>query len=395
VSHNYFTHYDKEKSFSLNDLQHICAKSVEQFIEMLSNLDLNDTRGLVIAIGTGGTISMSKTTSGVGNAQLSANTMDYSAVLQYIDPKMVEIMDVQNLDTFNIDSSQFTFAHVHDLVVVTTYIFDHLSEKIKQRFIGFVIFHGTDTLEMSSSYYAFQMGKGLPFPVVFTGAQVPMSEIRSDAHHNIHYALETVERMHKLNRCDAVVAFGNKTVLAVASKKVSPTNRSGFDSPVGRVMDETGSIMQDEGLPSWIRSAPTKNSFFPQPFCGDSTGLFLLSPVISPNKEYLKSMLYNEAVTGVVVSVYGGGTLHDDYIDLLVQLRKDRDIPVFSWNASDPLFEGGYESAVRLREVEIHSLKMSLSAIYAKFELLWRLHEGNSGSIIREMQKNFIGEVVK
>ena len=53
---------------------------------------------------------------------------------------------------------------------------------------GFVIVHGTDTMAYSSAALSFML-ENLGKPVIFTGSQKPMAEIRSDAIGNLQGAL--------------------------------------------------------------------------------------------------------------------------------------------------------------------------------------------------------------
>lgn len=57
------------------------------------------------------------------------------------------------------------------------------------RFDGFVVLHGTDTMAFTASALSFML-HGLSKPVIFTGAQLPISEPRSDARENLITALE-------------------------------------------------------------------------------------------------------------------------------------------------------------------------------------------------------------
>ncbi len=52
------------------------------------------------------------------------------------------------------------------------------------RYDGFVVLHGTDTLAYSASALSFML-EGLGKPVVFTGAQIPLCELRSDGRDNL------------------------------------------------------------------------------------------------------------------------------------------------------------------------------------------------------------------
>jgi L-asparaginase len=55
-------------------------------------------------------------------------------------------------------------------------------------FDGFVVLHGTDTMAYSASALSFML-EGLSKPVIFTGAQVPLSEIYNDAKRNLIVAI--------------------------------------------------------------------------------------------------------------------------------------------------------------------------------------------------------------
>ena len=57
------------------------------------------------------------------------------------------------------------------------------------RFDGFVILHGTDTMSYSASALSFML-ENLDKPVIFTGAQIPLCEIRSDGYNNIVASVE-------------------------------------------------------------------------------------------------------------------------------------------------------------------------------------------------------------
>ena len=57
------------------------------------------------------------------------------------------------------------------------------------KFDGFVVLHGTDTMAFSASALSFML-EGLTKPVIFTGAQLPVGMMRSDARENLLTAIE-------------------------------------------------------------------------------------------------------------------------------------------------------------------------------------------------------------
>lgn len=64
-----------------------------------------------------------------------------------------------------------------------------LIEKEYERFDGFVVLHGSDTMAFTASALSFML-EGLQKPVVLTGSQLPINEIRTDAKENLITALE-------------------------------------------------------------------------------------------------------------------------------------------------------------------------------------------------------------
>ncbi|MGM9810733.1 MAG: asparaginase [Paludibacteraceae bacterium] len=63
-------------------------------------------------------------------------------------------------------------------------VYDHYGE-----YDGFVILHGTDTMSYSASALSFML-ENLNKPVVFTGSQLPIGTLRSDAKENLLTAIE-------------------------------------------------------------------------------------------------------------------------------------------------------------------------------------------------------------
>lgn len=92
---------------------------------------------------------------------------------------------------------------------------------------GFVVLHGTDTMAYTASALSCML-QGLRKPVIVTGAQVPMGEVRSDALQNLITALQ-------LAACDEIsevaLYFNQRLLRGNRSSKVSTQRYDAFDSP--------------------------------------------------------------------------------------------------------------------------------------------------------------------
>ena len=96
-----------------------------------------------------------------------------------------------------------------------------------QDYDGFVVLHGTDTMAYTASALSFML-RGLRKPVILTGSQVPLSEVRSDALQNIVTSLQ-------LAACGALsevaLYFNQRLLRGNRSTKVSAERFQAFDSP--------------------------------------------------------------------------------------------------------------------------------------------------------------------
>jgi len=92
---------------------------------------------------------------------------------------------------------------------------------------GFVVLHGTDTLAYTASALSFQL-RGLRKPVVVTGSQVPLVELRNDARENLVNALLIAGTS---DIPEVLVSFGARLLRGNRAVKVSSDGFDAFESP--------------------------------------------------------------------------------------------------------------------------------------------------------------------
>ena len=125
---------------------------------------------------TGGTIAMHFEKGGT-----DLNPEKWSEVLYKEMPELQQIANISIQNVFFEDSSDI---NQHHWKVLGEQIFDAI-----EQYDGFVILHGTDTMAYTASALSFAL-RNLSKPVILTGSQVPMSNIRSDARRNLINAVE-------------------------------------------------------------------------------------------------------------------------------------------------------------------------------------------------------------
>lgn len=142
-----------------------------------SNKSMVEKQSAVLLIFTGGTISMSE-----NPATGALRPIDFER-LQELMPELkqtgIHIKSIPFLPL--IDSS--------DVHPVTWEKIALCIEENYADFDGFVVLHGTDTMAYSASALSFML-QNLSKPVIFTGAQLPIGMMRSDAKENLLTAIE-------------------------------------------------------------------------------------------------------------------------------------------------------------------------------------------------------------
>lgn len=92
---------------------------------------------------------------------------------------------------------------------------------------GFIVLHGTDTMAYTASALSFML-EGIAKPVILTGSQIPLCEVRNDARENIITALQIAAGYDIPEVC---LYFGGKLFRGCRSVKTSSDTLDAFQSP--------------------------------------------------------------------------------------------------------------------------------------------------------------------
>ncbi len=96
-----------------------------------------------------------------------------------------------------------------------------------EHYDGFIILHGTDTLAYTSSALSFML-QGLQKPVIVTGSQIPLSELRNDAQDNLITALILAGHYDIPEVC---LYFNGRLLRGNRATKIKSSGFDAFDSP--------------------------------------------------------------------------------------------------------------------------------------------------------------------
>lgn len=184
-------------------------------------------------------------------------------------------------------------------------------EKHYFHFDGFVILHGTDTMAYTASALSFMM-ENLGKPVILTGAQVPISELRSDGRDNLlgavyiagHYCIPEV-----------TLFFNNKLFRGNRSVKLSADSFDAFGSPnLPPLVTMAVNIKV-----SWesIYRPTALSAFRVHANLNRNVGLLRLFPGITSATVHA---FLQPPMEGVVLETYGAGNCPSDRKDILEEI---------------------------------------------------------------------------
>ena len=174
----------------------------------------------ILIIYTGGTIGM------IDNPETHAlKPFDFSHLMENV-PKVKKLNYVIDNLQFDqpIDSSDMNLEH-----------WKHIARSIADNYDsydGFVVLHGTDTMAYTASALSFML-QGLSKPVIITGSQLPIGEVRTDGEENLITALQIAAARADDGRPmvqEVAILFENYLWRGVRSTKRSADHFNAFKS---------------------------------------------------------------------------------------------------------------------------------------------------------------------
>lgn len=224
-------------------------------------------------------------------------------------PVLRKIAEIETRILFNLDSSDMQPHHWVELAETIHHALPNYD--------GIVVVHGTDTMAYTASALAFLL-PGLDRPVVLTGAQKPLTDVRTDARANL------VDACHLATLAipEVGIAFDSKLLRGCRATKVDAWGMSAFGSPACPPLAELGLGVH---LGSHVLAPRARRDFDPR-----------LEPRVLAVRTFpgLDPKLLHGAIAsgvrGIVIEAFGAGNvpLRENSLIPVIESARALDVPV-------------------------------------------------------------------
>lgn len=325
----------------------------------------------ILLLTTGGTIASVPGSGGLEPHRSDVMERELEQLRTYY---RITVRDVMCLDSSNITPEGWQ--------TIATHIFEG-----REGFDGIVVSHGTDTMAYTASAVTFML-PDIDVPVVFTGSQLPLSDMLSDGPDN----LRTAFAMAASGNPGVFLAFDRKVMLGCRAVKVRASGFSAFESINARYAAQVtnhGLIADAEVLP--------RRGGLPR-LCTDiSRNVFLLklTPGLNPAVfDVLAAMGYR----GIVLEAFGLGGMNVLHSGLR-GIRRAVEDGISIVATTQCLYDS---SDLRVYQVGNQMLELGviqgrdMTSEAAMTKLMWAIGQGMDQEQIRELfARNLAGEITE
>ncbi|MDB4495100.1 asparaginase [Flavobacteriaceae bacterium] len=244
-------------------------------------------------------------------------------------------------------------------------------------FDGFVILHGSDTMSYSAAALSF-MCENLSKPIIFTGSQLPIGDLRTDAKENLITSIQLAALKDKGKAIIQEVGlyFEYKLYRGNRTTKINAAHFEAFESLNYAPLAQSG-VSLEVSRSLLLKPQKGKHTKFHKKM-DHSVGVLKLFPGISPS--FVRSVLFSKGLKAIVLETYGAGNAPTAawFIAILSEAIKNGLIIVNVTQCSGgSVLMGHYEASKALERIQLLNGKdISTEAALAK--LMYMLGSGVS-----------------
>lgn len=230
-------------------------------------------------------------------------------------------------------------------------------EENYSKFDGFVVLHGSDTMSYTASALSF-MFNNLSKPVIFTGSQLPIGDLRTDAKENLITAIEIAAACKNGEPIvqEVCLYFEYKLYRANRTTKINAEHFEAFTSPNFPPLAESG-VHLKYNIPLMLRPE-TKTALAVQKKMDEQVVILKIFPGIS--RHIVASILSIKGLKGVILETFGSGNAPNFpwFINLLKKaIHNGIYVVNVTQCAGGSVLMGRYETSIELEKIGIISGK--------------------------------------
>ena len=299
----------------------------------------------ILLLYTGGTIGMSKDfETGALKAFNFSKLLQRIPELKQLDCEIETISFENPIDSSNMNPQEWT--------KIATVIADNY-----KLFDGFVVLHGSDTMSYSASALSFML-ENLAKPVIFTGSQLPIGDLRTDAKENLITAIQIASLRNENGPVISEVGlyFEYKLYRGNRTTKINAEHFKAFTSPNYPQLVESGVHLKwsaDLFLPK-----SSTSEILVHKNLDTNVAIIKMFPGIS--EAVLEAILNIPTLKGIVLETYGAGNAPTEewFLNLLRKaISTGLHIVNVTQCSGGSVNMGQYETSTGMKEIGVISGK--------------------------------------
>ena len=306
---------------------------------------MSTTKINILLVYTGGTIGMVKDfKTGVLKAFNFKNLLDSIPELKLLDCNIDTVSFKTPIDSSNMNPKYW--------IQIAELIETHYN-----KFDGFVVLHGSDTMSYTASALSFML-ENLAKPVILTGSQLPIGDLRTDAKENLITSIQVASMQDKGESIikEVCLYFEYKLYRGNRTTKLNAENFQAFTSSNYPHLAESGVYFkinkQSLFKPNHIKKLKVNKHL------DENIALIKLFPGIS--KSVLQNIFNTPNIKAVIIETYGAGNCSTKkwFISILRDaIKKGIYIINITQCSGGSVIMGHYETSNLLKEIGVISGK--------------------------------------